>query len=108
MSAAQLRAAHPMLLAEGDPVETVNRFRVLRATYFDFEALTVPMLHDGEAQIIIHYYMGMPAEQAASLQTQGFFEGLLELAGAKQIRSTFRETSWSSSTRTLLDLRWDP
>ena len=108
MSAAQLRAAHPMLLAEGDPVEIVNRFRVLRATYFDFEALTVPMLHDGEAQIIIHYYMGMPAEHAASLQTQGFFEGLLELAGAKHIRSTFRETSWSSSTRTLLDLRWDP
>ncbi|MBV8757697.1 MAG: hypothetical protein JO257_10490 [Deltaproteobacteria bacterium] len=108
MSAAQLAAAHPMLLAKGDPVETINRFRVLRATYFDFEALQVPMLHDGEAQIVIHYYMGMPAEEAASLQTQGFFEGLLGLAGAREIRSTFKEKSWAGAPRTLLDLRWDP
>ena len=108
LSAAQLRAAHPMLLAEGDPVETISRFRVLRATYFNFEALEVPMLHDGEAQIVIHYYMGMPAEEAAALQTQGFFEGLLELAGARAVRSMFREKSWEGAPRTLLDLRWDP
>src|SRR5690606_8356069 len=38
-SAAQLRAAHPMLLAPNDPLETINRFRVLRATFFDFTAL---------------------------------------------------------------------
>jgi hypothetical protein len=107
LSAAQLRAAHPMLLAPGDPVETINRFRVLRATYFDFEALSVPMLHDGEAQIVIHYYMGMPAEEAASLQAQGFFEGLLELAGAKNVTSSFRAKSWEGAPKTLLDLRWD-
>jgi len=109
LSAAMLRAAHPMLLAPDDPVETLNRFRVLRATYFDFEAIEVPMLHEGEAQLVIHYYMGMPAEEAASLQAQGFFEGLLELAGAKEIRSSFREKSWAGAPRTLLDLRWrDP
>jgi len=108
LSAAQLHAEHPRLLQKGDPVETINRFRVLRATYFDFEALTIPMLHDGEAQIVIHYYMGMPAEEAASLQTQGFFEGLLELAGAKNVRTSLREKSWEGSSRTLLDLRWDP
>jgi hypothetical protein len=68
----------------------------------------VPMLHDGEAQIIIHYYMGTPAEEAASLQTQGFFEGLLALAGARSIRSSFREKSWKGDPRTLLELRWDP
>jgi hypothetical protein len=107
LSAAQLRAAHPMLLAPGDPVETINRFRVLRATYFDFEALSVPMLHDGEAQIVIHYYMGMPAEEAASLQAQGFFEGLLELVGSKNVRSSFRAKSWEGAPKTLLDLRWD-
>ena len=30
-SAAQLRLAHPGLLAPDDPIETVSRFRVLRA-----------------------------------------------------------------------------
>lgn len=106
LSASVLRTALPMLLAPDDPVESLRRFRVQRATYFDFEALEVPMLHEGEAQIVIHYYMGMPAEEAASVQTQGFFEGLLALAGAKDIRSTFREKSWAGAARTLLELRW--
>lgn len=105
-SAAQLRAANPMLLAPGDAVESINRFRVLRETFFDFEALEVLMLHDGEAQIAISYLMGMPAEEAACVQTMGFFEGLLELAGAKDVRATFRAKSWAGAKRTLLGLRW--
>lgn len=108
-SAAQLRAAHPMLLAPNDPVESLNRFRVMRQTFFDFEALDPVMIHEGEAQLAIHYYMGMPAEEAASVQTMGFFEGLLELAGAKQIRAVLKSKSWAGDSRTLLDLRWlDP
>jgi len=106
-SAAQLRATHPMLLSPNDPVETLTRFRVMRETFFDFNALEVLMLHEGEAKILVHYYMGMPAEEAASYQTMGFFEGLLELAGAKNIRAKFTEKSWNGSTRTLLDLRWE-
>jgi len=106
LSASVLRDAHPTLLAPDDPVESLNRFRVLRATFFDFEAIEVPMLHEGEAQLVIHYYMGMPAEEAASVQTQGFFEGLLALAGAKDIRSSWRQKSWEGASRTLLDLRW--
>lgn len=105
-SAAQLRAAHPMLLAPNDPMESLTRFRVMRETFFDFEALQVTMLLDDEANISIAYYMGMPAEEAASFQTMGFFEGLLELAGAKDIRASFKETSWQGAPRTLLDLRW--
>jgi hypothetical protein len=105
-SAAQLRAANPMLLEPGDPCETLTRFRVMRETFFDFEALQVLMLHDGEAQIAVHYYMGMPAEEAASYQTMGFFEGLLELAAAKDIRASFRAKSWQGAPRTILDLRW--
>ena len=53
-----LCAATPQLVAPGDPVETLMRFRVLRATYFDFEALEVPMLVDGQAQVVIRYHMG--------------------------------------------------
>ncbi len=106
-SAAQLRSAHPMLLEPGDPCETLTRFRVMRETFFDFQALEVLMLHEGEAQIAIAYHMGMPAEEAASFQTMGFFEGLLELAGAKDIRAAFRAKSWQGAPRTLLDLRWD-
>jgi hypothetical protein len=105
-SAAQMRTMNPMLLAPDDPVETLHRFKVMRATFFDFAALEILMLHEGEAQIEIRYHMGMPAEEAAAVQTMGFFEGLLELAGAKDIESKFREKSWTNNARTVLGLRW--
>lgn len=106
LSVDQLRVAQPMLVEPGDPIETLNRFRVLRATYFDFDALEVLMLHEGEAQIAVHYYMGMPAEEAASWQTLGFFERLLEIAGAQDVRGKFRARSWMGDERTLLQIAW--
>jgi hypothetical protein len=105
-SAAKLHQAHPSLLAPNDPVETLNRFRVMRETFFDFPALDVTMLLDDEANIVVRYFMGMPAEEAASFQTMGFFEGLLELAGAKDIDASFRERSWANALRTLIVIRW--
>jgi hypothetical protein len=107
-SAAQLRAANPLLLQPNDPPETLSRFRVLRETFFDFNALDVPMLHDDEAHIVVRYYMGMPAEEAAAYQTLGFFEGLLELAGAKDVRAAFQDRSWDGDERTMLIIRWTP
>jgi hypothetical protein len=105
-SVSQLHAANPMLLAKGDPVETLNRFRVLRQTFFDFPALDVLMLHDEEAQIAITYHMGMPAEEAASVQTLGFFASLLELAGASAVSARFSARSWAGDPRTILQLKW--
>jgi hypothetical protein len=107
-SASQLVTAHPMLLARDDPPETLARFRVLRATYFDFSALDIPLLHTDEAQIVISYYMGMPAEEAASHQTMGFFEGLLELCGIREVDAVFQQRSWLGDARTMVALRWKP
>ena len=107
-SAAQLRTANPLLLAAGDPVESVNRFKVMRETFFDFSALEIPLLHDDEAHIVIRYHMGMPAEEAAAHQTMGFFEGLLELAGARNVTAKFVERSWAGNPRTLMVARWTP
>ena len=105
-SAAQMKLAHPKLLAPSDPVETLNRFRVMRQTFFDFDALEVLMLHIGAGQIAVTYHMGMPAEEAAAVQTMGFFEGLLELAAARDVRALFRERSWLGDARTRLELTW--
>lgn len=107
-SAAQLGAANPLLLQPNDPPETLSRFRVLRETFFNFNALDVPLLHDDEAHIVIRYYMGTPAEEAASYQTMGFFEGLLELAGGRDVRAVFQDKSWDGGSRTMLVIRWTP
>jgi hypothetical protein len=105
-SVQQLRAAYPMLIAERDPVETLNRFKVMQSTFFDFDALDVPMLHDGDAQIVIRYQMGKTAEEAASYQTMGFFEGLVQASGGADIEAEFRARSWEGAPRTLVELRW--
>ena len=90
----QLVADQPFLLAAGDPIETVNRFRGLRATWFDFDALQVPTLLEDECEIAVRYGMGKVAEEAATWQTVGFFERLLEVAGAEDVKPTFHGKSW--------------
>jgi hypothetical protein len=102
----QLAAAYPMLVAREDPVETLSRFRVLRSTFFDFDALQIPLLHENEARVVIAYHMGQPAEEAAAHQTLGFFERLLELSGAFDAHGHFLERSWAGDERTLLELTW--
>ena len=66
------------------------------------------MLHDGEAQIVIGYHMGAAAEEAAAVQTMGFFERLLEAAGTTDVEASFSSRSWIGEARTLLRLRWTP
>jgi hypothetical protein len=108
MSVDPLRTAAPKLVSPRDPLETLMRFRVFRATFFDFEALTVPTLVDDHAEVVIAYGMGAMAEEAASYQTMGFFERLLELASATNIQARFKERSWAGDARTLLALHWEP
>jgi len=102
----QLWAVHETLVAPWDPVETLCRFRVLRGTFFDFEAIRLPILHDDEAHILVNYYMGMPAEEAASHQTMGFFERLLELSGASSISARFVRRSWAGDPETRIEVQW--
>ena len=106
LSVDTLASANPMLLAAGDPVDTLMRFRVQRATYFDFEALEVPTLAPGHAEVVIHYYMGARAEEAASYQTMGFFERLIEIAGGTEIVARFTSCAWVRGARTVLKLDW--
>ena len=106
LSAGPLADQHPGLVAPRDPVETLRRFKVLRGTFFDFEALDMPLCVEGQAHLVISYYMGKMAEEAASNQTMGFCEALLQLADATEVQAEFAERSWAGDPRTLLVLRW--
>ena len=107
-SAEPLRESNPTLVAPNDPIETLTRFRILRSTYFDFDALAIPLLIEDQAQVEICYGMGNPAEEAASHQTLGFFEGLLDAAGATDVQAKFVAMAWTGDPHTLLDLTWTP
>jgi hypothetical protein len=99
---------HPNLLAPGDPPTTLMRFQVLRRTFFDYAALELTSLCDGEAAVCVSYEMGAVAEEAATWQTMGFFERLLEVAGAQAVRAWLSSRSWAGDARTLIQLRWTP
>jgi len=101
-----LARENPTLVAGDDPIETLHRFRVLRSTYFDFEALQVQSLSEGRAEIVIDYGMGDTAEEAASHQTVGFFERLLQMSGANDPQGEFVSRRWAGGDRTLLVLTW--
>lgn len=102
-----LRVTHPELVTPGDARETLMKFHVLRTGFFDFPALIVNEINDGEASLQIAYQMGILAEEAASNQTMGFFERLLELAGAKSPRVLFASRSWAGDAVTVLELGWE-
>lgn len=96
----------PMLLAPGEPRETLMRFGVLNKSFFEYEALGVTDLTDEDAKVWIRYGMGKVAEETASWQSLGFLEGLLEAAGAREVDARFTARAWDGADRTIIALHW--
>ena len=100
-------AQNPTLIAVGNPVESLMRLKVLRATMFDFQAFDIPMLSNGHAHVLVSYQMGPKAEEAACFQTMGFCEGVVLLAGGTKVEAQFLQRSWAGDAKTLMNLQWD-
>jgi hypothetical protein len=66
----------------------------------------VVTVEDEHAVVAVAYRMSAVAEETASYQTLGFFERLLEEAGAKELTGRFTARSWAGDERTLIDLHW--
>jgi hypothetical protein len=96
----------PALLAKGDPRDTLMRFQVLRRSFFDYAALEMRSVSDGEAAVLVRYGMGPQAEEAATWQTLGFFERLLEVAGALDVKAWLSSRTWAGEATTVIQLRW--
>jgi hypothetical protein len=99
--------SHGNLIARGDPRDTIMRFHVLRRSFFDYPALDIVAVSDGEASVLVSYGMGPVAEEAASWQTLGFFERLLEVAEAREVQAWFGSQSWKDDLVTTIELRWE-
>jgi hypothetical protein len=99
-------ATHPDLIAARDPVESLMRLKVMRASLFDFPAFDIPALMPEHAEVCVTYYMGPSAEEAACHQTMGFCEGVVSLAGGTQIEARFTECAWTGAAQTRIELHW--
>lgn len=107
LQAEHLAKAEARLLVPGDPRESLMRFQVVRRSFFDFDAVTIPELSDASARVIVDYGMGSRAEQAAGHQTLGFFGRLVELAGASSVRASLEQRAWEGDGKTVVALDWD-
>jgi hypothetical protein len=107
-SVVRVIGANEHVLVRGDPRDSLMRFLVLRRSLFDFEALSVLQLSDSSASIEVEYGMAPLAEQAAAVQTMGFFEGLIELADGGNVQAEFLESSWRGNRQTIIGFSWQP
>jgi len=105
-SLVDLREFHQDLIVPGDPRESLMRVQVLRASFFDFQAVDLMYLSDGEARFRIDYGMSPRAEQAASHQALGFFEELVTIAGARQCQASMVSRRWEGDPDTVIELTW--
>jgi hypothetical protein len=102
-----LMLAQPDLVAPEDPRDTLMRFRVLRASFFDFPAIEIRSVTDRQAVVAVAYLMSAAAEEAASYQTMGLFERLLAVAGASDVTAQFTARSWAGDPVTLIQFQWN-
>lgn len=102
----QIRALQPELVTPDDPGQTLVQFHEFRGRFFNFDPIELVYSVQGEAALRIRYFMGQPAEEAASYQAMGFFERLLEVAGARDVRARFTSRVWEGDAATSLELRW--
>jgi hypothetical protein len=107
-SVARVVGAHQQVVVPRDPRDSLMRFFVLRRSFFDYDALSMLQLTDESASIGIEYGMSPAAERAASVQTMGFFEGLIGLAGGRDVHAEFIESSWRGDRQTIVGFTWQP
>lgn len=98
---------YPDLVCPGDPRESLMRFIILRRSFFDYGAFELLFIAGDYAKIGINYGMGRIAEEAACYQALGFFERLLALSGALNLRYRFSRKAWEGEETTILELHWE-
>jgi hypothetical protein len=94
------------VIVPGDARESLMRLHAFRRSFFDFEALAILSICDGSAEVQMSYGMSPEAEEAACVQTQGFFERLIELADGEPFSVRFMDRAWRGDGRTVLHLSW--
>jgi hypothetical protein len=97
---------HPEILEPDNPRESLMRVVVHRRGFFDFEVLVVREIADCHASFELQYQMSDVAELAASMQTMGAFEELVERAGGSDITARFTRRAWEGNASTVLELAW--
>jgi CheY-like chemotaxis protein len=98
---------HNNLVEEGDPLETLEKFKGINSRFFDFEGFDLTVSGEDQAYIIVDPEFGELEIEAYSYQMMGSFERLIQLAGAVNIKAEFRNKAWEGDGKTVIDISWE-
>jgi len=102
-----LSAIHESLVCHDDPMVSLMRFQVLRTSFFNFDPVVFESITGNRAIMKIEYGMCGIAEHAATGQTLGYFERILELSGACNVQHRYLGRIWEGDPITRLAMTWE-
>ena len=102
----ELAKIYENMICVGDPYESLIRFMVVRQNFFNFSPINVTVFFKNYAKLEIAFELNPLAEKGASYQTLGYFERLLELSGAVNVKHNFLRKRWEGDKSTVLEFSW--
>jgi len=106
LSVSSLISIHEFLVKKGSPGESLKRFQLLKSSFFDFDGFSVEMISDTSATLKVYIATREKSLEPSSYQLVGMVEGLIEVAGARDVQSRFLSKSWEGADKTLVDYAW--
>lgn len=89
------------------PPEAIEKIYVLYDRYFDFKAVEMQLLDGNRLKVDMNDQWGDIAIEAYTFQFLGLVERIIELSGAKNIKTRFLKKYWEGDEKTEFELEWE-
>ena len=108
MSTDEILNTYKTMIVEGEPVETLKKFQVLRNRFLDFEGLAVEPREGKRVRLNVDVpFNDKLADEACAFQMLGSFERLIELSGARNVRHEFVKKLWEGDPISVIEFSWE-
>lgn len=94
------------LIESGNPLKTLEKFRLLNKRFFNFEGFYTSVLGETHVSIRIDRGFGTIGVQGYSYQMLGSLQRLLEHSGALGVKAEFSQKNWEGSANSVMDMLW--
>lgn len=100
-----LRGPYKNLIVKGDTTKTLKKHLQYKDLFFDFGDIRAEYFSDNRVRLRLS---GFPKDfEYFYLMFRGWFASILEMTGAKNIKSEFTDMSWMGSADTAIEYNWD-
>ncbi len=94
------------LVVVGDPLRSMEKFKMMRSRFFDFECMEITKVDDSTAELHLELGFGKDGDEAYTHHMVGAFERLLEMCKAKDIETEIIRKSWEGESESVVLLKW--